>query len=146
MAGCARDSEWLCGPAVADGPVFKGNAVRPHHTGKFNDLYRLPQAVLTAIRSYLLQQFPVQLDAPSQVGLLVYDNDHFVVESYRDAPVDVTVSVLGRHSQVRNTVTGTVVSGEPVPPRPKGQMPLTEERTSFKLTILPHRFIALAEQ
>jgi hypothetical protein len=112
----------------------------------FNDLYRLPQAVLTAIRSYLLQQFPVQLDAPSQVGLFVYDNDHFVVESYRDAPVDVTVSVLGRHSQVRNTVTGAVVSGEPVPLRPKGQMPLTEERTSFKLTILPHSFVALAEQ
>lgn len=112
----------------------------------FNDLYRLPQAVLTAIRSYLLQQFPVQLDAPSQVGLFVYDNDHFVVESYRDAPVDVTVSVLGRHSQVRNTVTGAVVSGEPVPPRPKGQMPLTAERTSFKLTILPHSFVALAEQ
>ena len=112
----------------------------------FNDLYRLPQAVLTAIRSYLLQQFPVQLDAPSQVSLFVYDNDHFVVESYRDAPVDVTVSVLGRHSQVRNTVTGAVVEGEPVPPRPKGQMPLTAERTSFKLTIPPHSFIALAEQ
>ncbi|MHB1957517.1 MAG: ATP-binding protein [Acidobacteriaceae bacterium] len=112
----------------------------------FNDLYRLPQAVLTAIRSYLLQQFPVQLDAPSQVSLFVYDNDRFVVESYRDAPVDVTVSVLGRHSQVRNTVTGAVVEGEPVPPRPKGQMPLTAERTSFKLTIPPHSFIALAEQ
>lgn len=111
-----------------------------------NDLYRLPQPVLTAIKTYLLQQFPVQLDAPSQVSLFVYDDNHFVVESFRDAPVDVTVSILGVHSNIRNIATGAIVSGEPVPPRPKGQMPLTAERTSFKLTIMPHSFIALAEQ
>jgi hypothetical protein len=112
----------------------------------FNDLYLLPQPVLTAIKSYLLVDFPVQLDAPSQVSLFVYDNNHFVVESFRDAPVDVSVSVLGNHATIRNIATGAIVSGEPVPTRPEGQMPLTAKRTSFQLTIMPHSFVAFAEQ
>jgi hypothetical protein len=94
----------------------------------------------------LLQGFPVQLDAPSQVSLFVYDNNRFVVESFRDAPVTVTVSVLGTHSHVRNVATGAIISGEPVPTRPRGQMPLTAKRTSFTLTIMPHSFVALAEE
>jgi hypothetical protein len=112
----------------------------------FNDLYLLPQPVLTALKSYLLGDFPVQLDAPSQVSLFVYDNNRFVVESFGDAPVDVTVSVLGQHSAIRNVATGAITSGEPVPTRPKGQMPLTAKRTSFKLTIMPHSYVAFAEQ
>jgi hypothetical protein len=112
----------------------------------FNDLYSLPQPVLTALRSYLLQDFPVQLDAPSQVSLFVYDNNHFVVQSFRDAPVKVTVSVLGTHSRIRNIATGAAISGEPVPMRPKGQMPLKARRTSFTFTIMPHSFVALAEE
>ncbi|MGH9615397.1 MAG: hypothetical protein ACRD28_01565 [Acidobacteriaceae bacterium] len=111
----------------------------------FNDLYLLPQPALTAIKSYLLQTFPVQLDAPSQVSLFAYDNNRFVVESFRDSPVNVTVSVLGRHSQLRNIVTGAMIAGEPTPMRPQGQMPLASERTSFKLTIMPHSYVALAE-
>jgi hypothetical protein len=112
----------------------------------FNDLYLLPQPVLTALRSYLLADFPVQLDAPSQVSLFAYDNKRFVVESFRDAPVTVTVSVLGTHAHIRNIATGAIVSGELVPTRPTGQMPLTTKRTSFTLTIMPHSFVALAEE
>jgi len=111
----------------------------------FNDLYSLPQPVLTALRSYLLQDFPVQLDAPSQVSLFVYDNNRFVVESFRDAPITVTVSVLGTPPRMRNIATGATIYGEPVTTRPKGQMPLTAKRTSFTLTIMPHSFVALAE-
>ncbi len=112
----------------------------------FNDLYSLPQPVLTSLRSYLLQDFPVQLDAPSQVSIFVYDNNHFVVQSFRDAPVTVTVSVLGTHLRIRNMATGAIVFGEPLASRPKRQMPLTANRTGFTLTIMPHSFIALAEE
>ena len=112
----------------------------------FNDLYSLPQPVLTALRSYLLQGFPVQLDAPSQVSLFVYDNNHFVVQSFRDAPVTVTVSTLGSRPTIRNISTGATISGKTVPTRPKGQMPLTAKRPSFTLTIPPHSFVAFAEE
>jgi hypothetical protein len=112
----------------------------------FNDLYLLPQPVLTALKSYLLADFQVQLDAPSQVSLFVYDNDHFVVESFRDAPVDVTVSVLGNHATIRNIATDAVISRAPGVPHSRGKMPLTGERTSFKLTIMPHSCVAFAQE
>ncbi|MGC1782814.1 MAG: hypothetical protein WA708_09870 [Acidobacteriaceae bacterium] len=112
----------------------------------FNDLYLFPQPVLTAIKSYLLQQFPVQLDAPSRVSLFAYDNNHFVVESFCDVPVDVTVSLLGAHSKIRNLTTGAIIQGEPTPAKTKGQMPLTAPRTGFQFTLMPHSYIAFTEQ
>jgi hypothetical protein len=64
-----------------------------------DDLYVLPQPVLTAIKQYLMQDFPVQIDAPSKVSLFAYDNHTFVVESFLDAPAQVTVTALGSFSQ-----------------------------------------------
>ena len=75
------------------------------------DLYALPQPALTAIRQYLLRDFPVQIDAPSKVSLFAYDNHTFVVESFRDAPAQVTVSTLGSATHLRNLATGEVVEG-----------------------------------
>lgn len=112
----------------------------------FNDLYLLPQPVLTALKSYLLEDFPVQLDAPSQVSLFVYDNNHFVVESFRDAPVDVTVSVLGNHATIRNIATDAIISRNPITLHSNGKMPAREDRSSFKLTIMPHSYVAFAEE
>ncbi len=48
----------------------------------FADLYRLPPAVTSALKSYLMRGFPVRLDGPSQVALFAYDNNTFIVESY----------------------------------------------------------------
>ena len=47
---------------------------------------------------------------------------------------------------IRNTATGAIITGEPVPTRPTGQAPLTAKLTSFTLTIMPHSFVALAEE
>lgn len=112
----------------------------------FSDLYRLPQPVLTAIKSYILQQFPVQLDAPSQVSLFAYDNRRFIVESFRNAPVDVTVSVLGTPSSLRNMTTGAVIEAQPAAHSSAANMPETRQRTNFRLTVMPHSYVALAEQ
>ena len=72
----------------------------------FADLYRLPPAVTSAIKGYLLRGFPVRLDGPSQVALFAYDNNTFIVESYLPTENDVTVSVTGDYTKLRNLVTG----------------------------------------
>lgn len=59
------------------------------------DLYRLPQPVLTQLRSVLVRHAPVLLDAPAEVALFTYDNGTFVVENYRDTPVTIRVGVTG---------------------------------------------------
>jgi hypothetical protein len=111
-----------------------------------NDLYSLPQPVLTSIKQYLMLDFPVQLDAPAKVSLMAYDNHTLVVESFLDKPADVTVSTLGPATHLRNLATGESVQGKSGVSRSIAQMPSTPQRTEFHITIEPHSFIAFAEE
>ena len=61
----------------------------------FNDLYRLPTSVTTAIKNYVMAGFPVRLDGPSSVALFAYDNNTFIVQNYQHDDVDVRAGVLG---------------------------------------------------
>ncbi len=113
-----------------------------------NDLYSLPQPVLTSLRRYLLRDFPVQFDAPSQVSLFAYDNQTFVTESFLDQPTPVTISLPGTGRHLRNLATGAAITGQaPAPittpfgrPRPQPQV------TEFHITVQPHSFVAFAEE
>lgn len=107
----------------------------------FNDLYDLPQPVLTSIKSYIMRSFPVTMDAPSQVSLFAYNNGTFVVESYRNKPVTVTVSVLGEGKKLENLVTGVQLTGETIQHPMLAQMPGASARTSFTVTVLPHSYV-----
>ena len=62
----------------------KGTAVRADHPRQFHGFYLLPAATLNAIRSYVLGNFPVRVEAPAKVSLFAYDNGTFIVESFRD--------------------------------------------------------------
>ncbi len=105
-----------------------------------NDLYELPQPVLTSIRRYLLRGMPVEMDAPSKVSLFVYDNQTFVVESYRDQAVQVKVTVQGAFTKLRNLANGEVTEGKAIKPG-KGQ-----EQSSFEVTVAPHSFLSFREE
>lgn len=114
----------------------------------FNDLYSLPQGVLDSLRHYLGADLPMQLEGPSQVSLMEYDNGTFVVESYRNAPVSIRISTAGADKQIRNLVTNEVVSAS-APPQPTiigfhNSAPAGPPRSSFELTILPHSYQAFA--
>jgi hypothetical protein len=105
-----------------------------------NDLYRLPQPVLTAIRRYISSGFPFTLDAPSKVSLLAYDNHSFVVESFLDTPSEVAVSAGDHAEHLRNLVTGEVI----IP-----HMSASHDHTAhaeFRFTVQPHSFVAFTEQ
>ncbi|MFC5529383.1 permease [Cohnella yongneupensis] len=52
----------------------------------FADLAKLPEAVLNEIRLVLAGHMPVRLEGKSSASLFVYDNDTFVVQSYRTDP------------------------------------------------------------
>ena len=108
-----------------------------------NDLYALPQPVLTSIKQYLLNGFPVSIDAPSKVSLFAYDNHSFVVESYLDESEQVIVSTAGPATHLRNLATGAVIEGKPAPNPRHGRAP---QRTEFHISVDPHSFIAFAEE
>lgn len=114
----------------------------------FNDLYRLPQGVLTALRSYIGEGLAETMDAPSQVSLMEYDNHTFVVQSFRDEPVTVTVSVAGNAKELRNLATGRTVQASlpsSAPDRREdGGTPGAPQRASFQIELLPHSFQAFS--
>jgi hypothetical protein len=111
----------------------------------FNDLYRLPPAVLGAIRRYVLAGFPVRVDGPSQVALFAYDNDTFIVESYRHGETDVRVGVAGDFSKLRNLVTGEVITGQRLE-EGRGRWRRPAERVTFEVHLLPHSFAVFAAE
>jgi len=76
------------------------------------DLYNYPQNVLTAIRNVVAKDMYVRLDAPSMVGLFVYDNDKFIVESFQENPVTARVVTDGRITRLRDLVTGEELTGQ----------------------------------
>jgi hypothetical protein len=114
------------------------------------DLYALPRAVLSVIRSALAKNEPVRIDnAPAQVALFRYDNNTFIVQNYLPTASSVTVSVAGAVAQLRDMLTGSEIAPQPSSPNgrgfagrggPTGAPP----RTSFTFTVLPHSYSAFA--
>ena len=107
-----------------------------------NDLYSLPQPVLTALRRYILSGFPVILDAPSKVSLFAYDNKSFVIESFLDAPTDITISIPDQAPHLRNLATGEDIQGKLTS---SAQGSRRAPHVEFHITIQPHSFLAFAE-
>ncbi len=113
----------------------------------FNDLYLLPQPLLTSIKQFVLRDFPARLDAPSQVSLFAYDNHTFVVQSFLDKPAQVMVSTLGPYKHLRDLATGQVMEGKaPAPMRGFGRTIETPQRMEFHFDVKPHSFVGFAEE
>jgi hypothetical protein len=111
----------------------------------FSDFYAYPSNVVSSIKNFILGDFPVRLDGPNEVSLFAYDNHSFVVESYLDHPVAVTVSLTDGVAKIRNLDSGEILVGQAsTPQRGFGGRLLRPavERTNFQLTLLPHSYMA----
>ncbi len=105
------------------------------------DLYSLPQGVMDQVKTYLQKGDPVRIEAPAQVSLFNYDNGAFIVESYRDQPVMVTISLAGTGAGLKDgdgapvAVKAAAPGGDNFAARMKD-----DPRTEFQVTIPPHSF------
>ena len=112
----------------------------------FNDLYRLPVEVTSALKNYLMQGFPVRVDGPAQVALFAYDNNTFILESFLPAETDVRISVAGVGARLRNLVTGEILTSQPGfgGGRFGGRGGGGEPRTTINAHLLPHSYAVYA--
>jgi len=112
----------------------------------FNDLYRLPVEVTSALKNYVMRGFPVRVDAPAQVALFAYDNNSFIVESYLPTETDVRISVTGSATKLRNIVTGETLMSQPgnVVGRGRRGGGGGETRVTFNTHLLPHSYAVFA--
>ena len=110
----------------------------------FNDLYLYPASVVSALKEAVMGDFPVRLEGPNKVSLFAYDNRTFVVESYLDHPVTVTVAITDGITKIVDMETGAGVAGEAVAPR-RGRQSAGPARMSFQIAIQPHSYAAFSE-
>ncbi|MBC8096609.1 MAG: hypothetical protein H7Y43_12440 [Akkermansiaceae bacterium] len=111
----------------------------------FNDLYRLPQPVTSAIKRYVLSDFPVRLDAPAQVAVFAYDNNTFIVENYLPGNARASVSLSAEFKKLRDLVTGEEIAA--VTPGNTGRRRgNNERRVSFSMELLPHSYRVFAAE
>jgi hypothetical protein len=116
------------------------------------DLYALPPAVLSVIRASLAKTEPVRIDnAPAQVALFRYDNNTFIVQNYLATGVEVTVSVAGTATEIRDLLTGRTLSPASEPEQSFGRggfggrgAVAPPKRTLFKFTVPPHSYLSFA--
>ena len=77
------------------------------------DLYSLPTDVLNGIRAVVARDLPVRLEAPALVSLFTYDNDKFIVESFRETMGMIRIVADKRIAKLRDLATNQVLGGQP---------------------------------
>ena len=106
----------------------------------FGDLYNLPPEVLNRIRSVLSQDITVRIEGPAQVGLFVYDNGMFIVESFLPENVNIKIIADKQVNTLKNVLTGEEIAGTVAHAAQIWGREI-EETKAFDVTIKPHSYI-----
>ncbi|MCF8226385.1 MAG: hypothetical protein K9J30_10965 [Bacteroidales bacterium] len=106
----------------------------------FADLYNLPNDVLDQFRALICAPLDIDISGPSRVALFVYDNNTFVVESFNDHPVQITVHIKSPGKSVIERPDGNKVKTEIIPElKQRGQISRPEQ-LKITVEIPPHSF------
>ncbi|HOG25722.1 MAG TPA: hypothetical protein PLM86_06005 [Bacteroidales bacterium] len=103
----------------------KGNMYILTIPDSFADLYAYPDKALNMIRLIMSKDLDIRIEGPSMVGLFVYDNGTFIVESFLDEPVTVYVALTGGQGNITELTENKVYS---------------IESNKFSITLEPHTF------
>ena len=125
-------------PILLRAPYATGNLYVLTIPDDMGNLYDFPANALNEIRRIMSKDIGVCLEAPSKVGLFVYDNKTLVVENFNDEPVEVRI-VTG--DKLESLEDGTVLSPLPAGPVIQTRRPVTP-KNSFRLLLLPHSYKA----
>jgi len=105
-----------------------------------SDLYSLPAGALLPIRAALSQGLAAWLDAPAKVCLFLYDNQHLIVESFRDEAAEVSLVTASAVQGMQDVLSGAKLAGEPIldwRKQPTGKV-------VWKLDLKPHSYRVFA--
>ncbi len=70
----------------------------------YEDLYHLPAEILKPIRELLLPDFPVQIEGKAGLGLFVYDNKTFILESFLHYNTVVNLRIRSKEARILNLI------------------------------------------
>ena len=128
-------------PILLRAPYATGNLYVLTIPDDMGNLYDFPANALNEIRRIMSKDIGVCLEAPSKVGLFVYDNKTLVVENFNDEPVEVRIVTGDKVMKLESLEDGTVLSPLPAGPVIQTRRPVTP-KNSFRLLLLPHSYNA----
>ena len=128
-------------PILLRAPSATGNLYVHTIPDDMGNLYDFPANALNEIRRIMSKDIGVCLEAPSKVGLFVYDNKTLVVENFNDEPVEVRIVTGDKVMKLESLEDGTVLSPLPAGPVIQTRRPVTP-KNSFRLLLLPHSYKA----
>ncbi|MFH0755894.1 MAG: hypothetical protein V2B15_01230 [Bacteroidota bacterium] len=110
----------------------------------FIDLYQMPEGVLNQLRQNIAGSLGTVLEGPGEVGLFMYDNNAFVVESFLDETVTVHVTVDPVITEVTDVMTGEKIQGtQRLAPEFRGRK-FGKDVNVIELEVKPHSFRAFS--
>ena len=78
---------------------------------KFEDLYNYPLNVLNILRRNICSKLPVHIEGVSNIGLFMYDNNTFILESFLRANTTVTVAIHRENIHLKDLTINKTYSG-----------------------------------
>ncbi|MDR1259288.1 MAG: hypothetical protein LBK65_08445 [Tannerellaceae bacterium] len=131
-------------PVVLRAPYSKGNMYVITIPEDFGNLYEYPANVLNAFRQILSKDLEIRIDAPAKVGLFVYDNGMFIVESFLDEPVTINVNAIDNITRITDVLTGLPVDKQPETTTGAGMFGRRfrpdNKNNVFRVTLMPHSY------
>ena len=106
----------------------------------FVDLYILPEPVLNRLRQIVAGDMKVNLEAPGEVSLFVYDNNSFVVESFLDKEITVKILLDKETKQIINIDSGEKMEGTARVASSFRNRKFGKDATVFEVALKPHSF------
>jgi hypothetical protein len=130
-------------PMLLRAPYSKGNLYVITIPDDYGNLYDLPEGVLNAFRQVLSKDLDIRIEGPSKVGLFLYDNGTFIVESFLDQPVTIQIVTSENIDKLTDIVNGCVYEKLPTAPTIGGfmrRMPGGEKTNIYRVTLPPHSY------
>ena len=72
----------------------------------YADIHKFPVEVLTTIRQYLMSSLGIYMDCGEKVGIFLYDNGTFIVESFQDRDIKIKIHVASDSKKLVDVRTG----------------------------------------
>lgn len=77
----------------------------------FGELYELPREILTVIKRVMMKHLFVQIDSPSEISLFLYDNNTFIIHSFKEHHTDVRIILDGKFNTLVDLLSNREIEG-----------------------------------
>lgn len=107
----------------------------------FVELYDLPQGILNEIREVCTTDQSLMIEAPGKVSMFLYDNNTFIIESFRDEVTELNIVADKQFSRIINIVDGMAIdSTARAPERGWWGRVTGEAKSVFTTELNPHSY------